>query len=311
MKIYIVMDIEEITISHINASTVHRLSEARQNVLGTQAILEFDYEDNIKTPLFMETFLAETWYSAAELNAQFLSLPEWQHQENEFSLSFDGVDEYMTVADAAAFVPGQNFSISLWVKPAALTSTKCILSQFRESGKYSWAIKLNGTATTVSVVYSSSGSDLDTTTTTGKVVYEAWNHIVIAFDGAAETPEMNVYINGALSLGDTTEFSSLYNTDVPIVIGGLGDQDSTATDLFEGNMDSVVLYDKTLDSTEVAELSSLRHPINIMSFTSSANATAWWRMGDEYNGVSDPDEIAGNDAISVNMSISNKSTDVA
>jgi hypothetical protein len=231
---------------------------------------------------------------------------------NSNSLIFDGVDESLEVADDISLWGNQKFSGSFWCKPNNIGASQYVVSHFREGGKRSWGLRVNATGS-IAMIYSQTGVATDTTTTVATVTFADWNHVVFAFDGTLGQPKMKIWINGALAIDEDTALTGLYNTDVPMYIGALGTLilavQSTESH-FDGNIDEASIYNEVLTQTDVDEIYNAGEPTNLLATASGGDIISWWRMGDDFVGGVQPDDVGSNDGIGTNMNNSNKSTDV-
>jgi hypothetical protein len=63
---------------------------------------------------------------------------------------------------------------------------------------------------------------------------------------------MKLYINGALDKTGQSSCSSIFNIDYPAFIGAYSNQGS-ALNYFDGTIDDVQIYDRTLSAGEVQQ----------------------------------------------------------
>jgi hypothetical protein len=110
------------------------------------------------------------------------------------AMSFDGVNDYMSVADNANldFVAGSSFTISTWIKPTALGSYQYIVTK-NEAGNQYYILGI--VDTTVAFAGVSSGS-FSFNESGGVLVDDTWYHIVAVKNFSNLTA--SIYINGQL-----------------------------------------------------------------------------------------------------------------
>jgi hypothetical protein len=226
---------------------------------------------------------------------------------NTNSYTFNGIDEYILINDHPSLSLGSEFTFSAWVKPNNIAATQYIAAQFREAGKRSWGVRINSTGA-VAMVYSTTGTASDTTTSPTNITFGVWTHVAITFNGT--TGKVRIYYNGILQIEDDTTLTSIYNNDVPVLIGALGNQTVVAQDFYSGNIDEVSLHNTEASSSQITEMYSLGSPTNLTTLSNGGDIISTWRMGDNLSNPTEPDEIQANDGTLVNMNTSNKSTDI-
>ncbi len=99
------------------------------------------------------------------------------------------------------------------------------------------------------IISSGSGNALLISKT--KVSLSQWTHVAGIFD--ADSHSMQLYVNGELECEVTTEFSSILDTDEPILIGA-GDLGGQGRQYLNGDLDEISLWDRPLTPEEVATL---------------------------------------------------------
>ncbi len=116
--------------------------------------------------------------------------------ENDFALSFDGVDDNVAVSDDPSLEGMEEFCFSFWVKPDGDPSgIKMVVGKemaYRvlivPGGGYTWVIATENNP------WYSEGTSISGTR---KLILDTWNHIIAGYDGN----QSYLYLNGQL---DTT-----------------------------------------------------------------------------------------------------------
>ena len=142
-------------------------------------------------------------------------------------LSFDGVDDYVAIADNPSLDITGNLTVEAWVKPLDTSNWNTIVS--RDEYGRRLLLAPNGN------VQTDFGGTIQTTTTS-PIKGGEWNHIVYTSNGTAST----IYVNGVavLSGNGGADFSSSNNVFIGKTIGGYYP--------FDGVIDKVALYQRTL-----------------------------------------------------------------
>lgn len=172
------------------------------------------------------------------------------------SYFFNGTDQWMEVVDKTTFNGGQSqMTWAAWLRPTVSdTSQRSWIMQGNFSTVDQWAYALQWTPTFGNVrTFIATGSDPGNNyydTTSGGVVANEWQHIIVVFDGTQATASnrIKVYRNGILMTGTmggtlptTIKDSASSN---PLHFGtfnGLGRW-------FQGNMDDIRIYHDALSA---------------------------------------------------------------
>ncbi|KAB2814440.1 LamG-like jellyroll fold domain-containing protein [Phaeocystidibacter luteus] len=165
------------------------------------------------------------------------------------AFNFDGVDDYATAANASGFVAGSPaISLSMWVYPTASAPTQHGgMAGFRnETSDDFFILQLQGTTNIEARFRNSSGTHFTITYTSG-INVNAWNHYVLTYNGS----QLKLYHDGSL-VSTVSASGTLASSTTPFGIGrtpfgGGGFH-------FQGDMDDVGLWDKSLTAAEVTAL---------------------------------------------------------
>jgi hypothetical protein len=175
------------------------------------------------------------------------------------ALSFDNVNDLIRVADTTASpldITG-DFAIAAWVRRNVAGGYDGILAKTDSDELIDFAVWLCGTGSSCTsgghtnklMFYSDdpSGASLNST---GTIADTNWYHVVVTRSGTTVT----FYIDGASS-GTATLNGALSTSNNPVIIGA--DYAGAAAAFFNGLIDDVRIYNRTLSSTEVKQLSQL------------------------------------------------------
>jgi len=165
------------------------------------------------------------------------------------ALGFDGIDDYVEVADSASLNPTDEVTIELWVKfNGAPTWWNRILS------KGVWSSDSSQTSYTMvtgkdvaSVAFQIYPSDrVAKTLGTPSLDIDRWYHIV----GTYKSGLMALYLNGQLVSSRTDATLPLQTVAHPLVIGA----NSNYGEKFKGTLDEVKIYNRALTAEDVLTL---------------------------------------------------------
>ena len=156
------------------------------------------------------------------------------------ALSFDGVNDVVTIADSPSLDLSTGMTIEAWVRPSALSGWRSVVLKERRDGlAYSLYAHDNAPrpAATVSV-------DADVSAAgTGALPLNVWTHLAATYDGAT----VRLYVNGALA-GTQPASGRLPETADPMRIGG----NLVWGEYFSGRIDEVRIYNRALAPGDIA-----------------------------------------------------------
>ena len=191
---------------------------------------------------------------------------------NEYSLDFDGSNEYMAVAASSDFEFGTgNFTMSVWFKadtigPSASTDYYSLLEFRGSNGDAAPALYMSQQSGYRLYVYNGSTVvNYNTTPSVGQ-----WYHLAYTRSGTTGT----IYLNGS-SVASGTD-SGNYNLSTPAPKVGKVATSATGK-YFDGKVDEFSLFDSALSPTNVTAIYNRGVPADLTSLS----PIGWWRMGDD------------------------------
>jgi hypothetical protein len=166
-------------------------------------------------------------------------------------LSFDGVNDWVTVLDGAAGSPldlTTALTIAAWVNPAAFDGWETLVIKERGPGALSYGLWAHDSAAgPVGVLSAGGDQELHGANVLPTGV---WTHVALTWDGATA----RLYVNGVQAASRALA-GPIAAGNQPLRIGGGA---SFAGEFFEGRIDEVRLYNRALTAAEI--LSSLITP---------------------------------------------------
>lgn len=169
------------------------------------------------------------------------------------SLSFDGTDDYVTVADSAS-LDVSNITIAAWIKTADdVTTTQFIIAKWDETlgNERSYAVSISG-----SQFYFWTSPDGDSISQhsliRGTVAVNTWYHLAVTSDGTNKS----MYINGS-ELTPAVLWSNTIHAGTSNATLGRRVH-ATTQNYFDGIIDEVSIYNRALSADEVKALSQRR-----------------------------------------------------
>jgi hypothetical protein len=166
---------------------------------------------------------------------------------------FDGVDDYIEVADALGLDFENNGTLSFWVKQDGDIGT--ILWKRRYSGSIGWTIYFGFPNTIIGYVNDNATWVQGTTTSS------LWQHIVLISNNGV----MKLYINCSLVDTKTNTSGGFQKTNTPLLIGT--DENNN---YFNGTIDDIRIFNCAIDDNEINSLCS-GTPLGIINFGNTHN----------------------------------------
>ncbi|MFF2960602.1 LamG domain-containing protein [Streptomyces sp. NPDC057963] len=172
---------------------------------------------------------------------------------------FDGTANAYLDTGATVTDTGQNFTVSAWVKPAALDRNTAVLSQDGTGGS---GFVLGYDAVDQAWVFSTPDKDGASTTQWRAVAKgvevkkDEWVLLTGVFDANVSTgPELRIYVNKqrAGTARRSTTWSSRGSLQIGRVLAGSGYRDH-----FQGDLAEVRVFDRVLPDDEIAKMMTVK-----------------------------------------------------
>jgi glucose/arabinose dehydrogenase/PKD repeat protein len=161
------------------------------------------------------------------------------------ALSFDGVDDWVTVADSNSLDLTTGLTIEAWVFPIANGggSWRNVLIKERSGGEvYNLYANADTNAPTMFVVRSSQPSSPLDARGTAQIAVNAWTHLAATYDGAT----VRLYVNGT-EVGSRSGSGTVLTSTGALRIGG----NSLWGEYFSGRIDEIRVYNRALSAVEI------------------------------------------------------------
>ena len=207
---------------------------------------------------------------------------------DEYSMSFDGTDDYV---DTSFIIPAiSTYSFSLWIKHSGAVAWNQFEGVFGDMNSGGQAVSgraVIGFRNTTGTIYfhasMGDGSSYwydNSTYDAGAIFDNQWHHIALTVNLYTQ----KLYIDGSLvHTYDTSTGGGGGSSAVPAGTIGvrsywIGNAYQSTTGTWDGNIDEVAIWDKALTPAEVSALYSNGKPNNVGNLAEPP--TAWWRLGD-------------------------------
>ena len=184
---------------------------------------------------------------------------------NQYSVSFDGTDDYITIPHNSVFNITGSITISAWFKLDSNTKYMSFLTK-RASGSIAFQFYNTLTGGGLDGNLRFAPGDGSAYAGNSQIPTGSWNHGAIVVDNNSYT----FYLNGS---ADGTGSLTLNTTNsADLTIGKLGD----TANYGDGNVDEVAIFNTALSASNITSIYNSGVPNDI----SSLSPVGWWRMGD-------------------------------
>lgn len=204
---------------------------------------------------------------------------------NQYSVSFDGTDDYMSFGSNTFFNTSSAFSFSGWVKITNFSGNEYqTIAQFKTDDSKGFQLLASdnsayaglniGSNTSTSIMKARTSGDISST-------FLNWTHVAMTYNGsgANTTSNYKVYINGsAVSLTTTDNYANLLNVNSLGCGSGSAIGDAFG---FYGLIDEVATFSTELSASDITAIYNSGVPNDI----SALSPVGWWRMGDNDSGT--------------------------
>jgi hypothetical protein len=158
------------------------------------------------------------------------------------ALSFDGVDDVVTVADSASLDRGQTGTIGAWVKLAAVNRWNAVMAKGSTDvdAQHNYAIDIAPDNRPNCIV--ANGTSFNMVVATIALTAQQWYHLACTWDGS----QLRFFINGNLNASAAQTVTPVGNA-APLLVGQFGN----GLDPLSGVIDEVRVYSTALTGPEI------------------------------------------------------------
>jgi len=172
----------------------------------------------------------------------------WTEGKYGSALSFDGINDWVTVADAADLDLTTGMTLEAWVRPSSLDTWRTVLLKQRPSGLAYALYASNDSSRAESDV--NIGGD-KSAAAPAALPLNTWSHLAVTYNGAV----LRLFVNG-VEVGSRTVSGAMATSTGVLRIGG----NSVWNEFFAGRIDEIRIYNRALTAVEI--LSDMAAPIN-------------------------------------------------
>jgi hypothetical protein len=229
------------------------------------------------------------------------ALPSSAISEPNYSVSFDGANDYIEISDSDNFSFGDGstdsaFSVSAWIYMDDATKFR-IIAKTTKTGTsgMEWAISIDGLDRLSFNLYDGLVFSVRIGVATSAITAKegTWTHILATYDGSSTSNGMSLYLDGVLqsvSANNQGVYTAMHNYPIDVTVGA--DFQGAAPSYANGKIAQVGIWDVELTSDEIASMYSDGEIIDLTQdygyYQSKANLVAYWPL-DEGSGTTATD----------------------
>jgi concanavalin A-like lectin/glucanase superfamily protein/Big-like domain-containing protein/glucose/sorbosone dehydrogenase/Calx-beta domain-containing protein len=156
------------------------------------------------------------------------------------ALSFDGINDWVTVGDSNSLDLTTGMTLEAWVYPTALSGWRTAILK-ETAGGLAYSVYAHDNAPRPAVTTSIGGADASAVGT-ASLLLNVWTHLAATYDGAT----LRLYVNGG-QVGTLARSGSMAVSTRVLRIGG----NAVWGEYFSGRIDEVRVYNRTLSQVEI------------------------------------------------------------
>jgi prepilin-type N-terminal cleavage/methylation domain-containing protein len=187
---------------------------------------------------------------------------DWVSGKVGGALDFDGSNDYVDCDNQLSHLT--DFSVTAWVNPSSVGTDRQIVSKGYNGSITQWELKTTTGSGKVGFRHWAPGAS--GVQSNQKLTAGTWTHLAGTYDGTT----WRLYWDGLLDAESLD--GGPVETDQRLLLGAV-DINGSPGQLWRGRLDDIRLYDRVLDSAEIAELAE----------DTEVGLVAWWRF-DEHGG---------------------------
>jgi PKD repeat protein len=165
------------------------------------------------------------------------------------ALSFDGIDDWVTLTGTPSLALSTSMTLEAWVYPTALSGWQTVMLQERLDG-LAYALYAHDDALRPAV-YVHTGADVGAFGETS-LPLNTWSHLAGTYDGTT----LRLYVNG-LEVGQQEVAGDIVTTGGVVRLGG----NSVWGEFFAGRIDEVRIYNRVLTAAEIQ--ADMQTPVSV------------------------------------------------
>jgi hypothetical protein len=155
------------------------------------------------------------------------------------ALRFDGVNDWVTIADAPDLRLTSNLTLEAWINPTSTAGWRTAILKERP-GDLAYGLYAAGTARPS--IYIATTGGLGSTTAPSALPTNTWTHLAATYDATT----LRLYVNGN-QVASAPRTTTIVSSTNPLRLGG----NNIWSEWFAGQLDDVRIYNQTLTPTQI------------------------------------------------------------
>ncbi len=237
------------------------------------------------TSYYYRVFAQGPWGDTAVSQNELSGVPI--SYNNQYSLLFDGIDEFVGFGNNHNFENNQTFSVSMWIRTSNLSVARQTLwaKATDDSGVDGWGLYLEPTTADIFLQMRAQSQKRAFTFTNTNITINNWFNVVLTFNGNQNINGCRAYVNGSVLA--TPSSGVVSNTLLSTAPSQVARRNSAFP--FVGHIDEVTFWNIELSQAEVTELYNAGSPDDPNNHSQSAACIHWYKFGDldSFNTASD------------------------
>jgi hypothetical protein len=162
------------------------------------------------------------------------------------ALGLDGTNDSISVSNATALNPGNDFTLTGWIKPDAQGGHQVIIDKLNYAGNTGYQLKMEDSGSVTNGLSLCIGNTC--VVSASNIITDAvWQHIAVVFDTAANTATF--YVNGQ-ARSSVTQSNNLTTNTNSLYLGAEGG----SAFRFDGLLDDMRIYSYALSAAQIRQL---------------------------------------------------------
>lgn len=182
------------------------------------------------------------------------------------ALSFDGVNDLVTIADSNSLDLSTGLTIEAWVQPKDLIGWSTVVLKERSGNALSYALYASDNTSNPPAGYVDSSPNQGSVRGASPLQLDVWSHLAVTYDAQF----LKMYVNGIL-VNQSAVSGNLTTSSQPLRIGG---NTVYADEYFRGLIDEVRIYNRPLSSAELLANMSVSVGGTVDSLAPTASITS-------------------------------------
>jgi hypothetical protein len=159
--------------------------------------------------------------------------------KNGAALSFDGVNDWVTIADTNLLDLTSGMTLEAWIRPSLVSNWRTVILKERGAGLSYSLYSSNDNGRPSTWIFRSNDAE---STSPSALAVNTWVHLAATYDGAT----LRLYANG-VQVSSKAVTGAMTTSTSPLRIGG----NAVWTEFFGGLIDDVRVYNRALTATEI------------------------------------------------------------